>query len=168
MTRAPLSAPALLDAHHDCSSFACEHEALNDWLRKRALANLRAGASRSYVVCAGKQVVGYYALAPGALLPQAATGAVRRNMPTPIPVFVLGRLAVDRDWAGMGIGTGLLKDAVLRCVQAAAIVGGRAVLCHAIDERAKAFYLRHSFVQSPVEPMTVMLQLDRAADLLGG
>jgi predicted N-acetyltransferase YhbS len=110
---------------------------LVEWLQKRGLANQGSGGSRTYVVCTKEhQVVGYYAIAPGAVAPPAATGAVRRNMPAPVPVFVLGRLAVDAKWSGMGIGAGLLKDALLRCAQAAHIVGGRALLCHAIDERA--------------------------------
>ena len=105
---AGLSAPAPISAEHDCSAFSCKHPTLSDWLRKRALANQASGGSRTYVVCGnGSQVVGYYALAPGAVGPQAATGAIRRNMPAPIPVFVLGRLAVDENWSGRGTGSGL-------------------------------------------------------------
>jgi GNAT superfamily N-acetyltransferase len=119
------------------------------------------------VVCAdGSNVVGYYALAPGAVSPETTTGAIRRNTPTPVPVFVLGRLAVHEKWSGMGIGTGLLKDALLRCAQAAEIVGGRALLCHAVDEEAKSFYLKHGFIVSPVEPLTVMLGLKDIGKLL--
>jgi GNAT superfamily N-acetyltransferase len=152
--------PALITPEHDCSTFACRHDALTEWLQKRALANQASGASKTYVVCTDSgEVVGYYALAPGAVAAQSAPGAVRRNMPSPVPVFVLGRLAVHDVWAGMGIGSGLLKDALARCAQAAQIVGGRAILCHAIDEEAKAFYLKHGFQQSPMEPLTVMLSL---------
>ena len=119
------------------------------------------------MVCGnGSQVVGYHALAPGAVGPQAATGAIRRNMPAPIPVFVLGRLAVDENWSGRGIGSGLLKDALLRCALAADIVGGRALLCHAIDEDAKQFYLKHGFAPSPIEPLTVMISLKVVGKLL--
>jgi GNAT superfamily N-acetyltransferase len=159
--------PTLITAEHDCSAFSCRHEALTEWLQKRALANQASGGSKTYVVCSeAGNVVGYYALAPGAVAPQVATGAVRRNMPSPVPVFVLGRLAVHQDWSGMGIGSGLLKDALVRCTQAAEIVGGRAILCHAIDEEAKAFYLKHGFQQSPIEPLTVMLGLKDIAKLL--
>jgi GNAT superfamily N-acetyltransferase len=163
----PLSAPALITAEHDCSAFSCGEGTLTEWLQKRALANQAGGGSRTYVICAeGIRVVGYYALAPGAVARQVATGLVRRNMPTPVPIFVLGRLAVDGLWKGKGIGTGLLKDAMLRCVQAAEIVGGRALLCHAIDEDAKRFYLKHGFVASSLEPLTAMLSLDEIGKLL--
>lgn len=104
-----------------------------DASQKRALANQACGGSKTYVVCAkGNAVVGYYALALGAVAPQVATGAIRRDMPSPIPVFVLGRLAVHQAWGGMGLGSGLLKDALMRCAKAAEIVGGRAMLCHAV------------------------------------
>lgn len=159
--------PALITAEHDCSAFSCAHDALTEWLQKRALANQASGGSKTYVVCTAQhEVVGYYALALGAVAPRNAPGAIRRNMPSPIPVFVLGRLAVHEQWGGMGIGSGLLKDALLRCAQAAEIVGGRALLCHAIDENAKAFYLKHGFVQSPIEPLNVMLGLKDIGKLI--
>ena len=138
-----LKPPALITAEHDCSAFTCRHRTLAEWLQKRALANQARGGSRTYVVCSTSgQVVGYYALAPGAIAPQEATGAVRRNMPNPVPVFVLGRLAVDEAWSGMGIGSGLLKDALVRCTRAADIIGGRALLCHAIDDHASDGHAR--------------------------
>jgi GNAT superfamily N-acetyltransferase len=155
---AELGAPVLLTAEHDTSEFLCRHESLGIWLGKRALANSITGASRTYVVCAaGQRVVGYYALAAGSIAVDAATGRLRRNMPDPLPVIVLGRLAVHRDWAGRGIGSGLLKDAVTRSIQASALIGVRALLCHAIDEEAKAFYLKHGFAESPLDPFTLML-----------
>lgn len=119
------------------------------------------GASRTFVVCAGTEVVGYYALSAGAVLHQATPGNIRRNMPEPIPVAVLGRLAVHSDWSGQGVGTGLLRDAVLRTVRLAEEMGIRALLCHAIDDSAKQFYLHHGFIESPIEPLTVMLNLAR-------
>jgi len=103
--------------------------------------------------------VGYYALAAGAVSHAPAPGHVRRNMPAPIPVVVLGRLAVHADWAGQGIGAGLLKDAVLRALRLSRDMGIRALLCHALHEDAQRFYLHHGFVASPVEPLTVMLNL---------
>ncbi|WP_371434654.1 GNAT family N-acetyltransferase [Polaromonas sp.] len=120
-----------------------------------------SGASKTYVVCAdgGMSVIGYYALATGAVDQQDAPGSIKRNMPSPIPVIVLGRLAVHREWAGKGIGKGLLKDATLRAMQAAQLVGVRALLCHSIDEEAKAFYIKHGFVASPINPLTVMTKL---------
>lgn len=162
-----LKPPALITAEHDCSAFTSRHRTLAEWLQKRALANQARGGSRTYVVCSTSgQVVGYYALAPGAIAPQEATGAVRRNMPNPVPVFVLGRLAVDEAWSGMGIGSGLLKDALVRCTRAADIIGGRALLCHAIDDHARQFYLKHGFQPSPIAPLTVMLGLKDVIKLL--
>jgi GNAT superfamily N-acetyltransferase len=104
-------------------------------------------------------VVGYYALAAGSLAALAAPARLRRNMPDPLPLMVLGRLAVDSAWTGRGIGSGLLKDAVLRSLRAAELIGVRALLCHALDQQAKAFYLKHGFVESPLDPLTVLLAL---------
>jgi GNAT superfamily N-acetyltransferase len=155
-----LRAPVPLATEHDTAAFACRHESLNTWLQKRALANAVSGASRTYVVCAkGKLVVGYYALAAGSLEAASATSRLRRNMPDPLPVIVLGRLAVHSDWGGRGIGGGLLKDAIVRSIQASALIGACALLCHAIDEDAKVFYLKHGFIESPLEPLTLMLGL---------
>jgi GNAT superfamily N-acetyltransferase len=152
--------PVPLTAAHDTSAFVCKHESLTRWLQKRALVNASAGASRSYVVCEGPQrVIGYYALAAGSINGEAAPGRLRRNMPDPLPVIVLGRLAVDTEWSGRGIGSGLLKDAVLRCVQAAELIGVRALICHAIDDEAKAFYLKHGFVESPLDARMVLVGL---------
>lgn len=157
-----LEPPAPIAADHDTSSFTCRHESLSHWLRRRALANASSGATRTYVVCTGKRrVVGYYALAAGSLDTESALPRLRRNMPDPLPVVVLGRLAVDDAWSGRGIGGGLLKDAVLRSLQAADIIGACALLCHAIDDDAKAFYARHGFVESPMQPLTMMLGLTR-------
>ena len=163
MNTAELGAPAPLAGGHDTSEFTCRHEALSAWLGKRALTNAVSGASRTYVVCAAEQrVIGYYALAAGSIAVEAAPGRLRRNMPDPLPVIVLGRLAVHSDWEGRGVGSGLLKDAVLRSIHAASLIGDRALLCHAIDEEAKAFYLKHGFVESPRDPLTMMLGLREA------
>jgi len=155
-----LAAPAAITAAHRLDAFACTDASLTDWLRSKALKNHASGASRCFVVCDGDQVVGYYALAAGAVEQARVPGKIRRNMPQPIPVVVLGRLAVHRDYAGRGIGAGMLKDAVLRSQRAALDVGARALLCHAIDESAKAFYLHHGFVQSPTDGLTLMLKLE--------
>ena len=158
-----LSAPEKLRADHDLSAFECGEPALDDWLRRRALRNEESGASRTYVVCAGKQVVGYYALAVGAVVHAAAPGRVRRNMPDPVPVMVIGRLAVHQRFQGRGIGRGLLRDAVLRTLQASEIAGIRAILVHAISEQARKFYVECGFVASPVDPMTLMITVAEAA-----
>jgi GNAT superfamily N-acetyltransferase len=113
-------------------------------------------------------VVGYYALATGGISQAAATGRVRRNMPEPIPVMVLGRLAVDRAYQGSGLGSALLRDALLRTLAAAEVAGIRAVLLHAISEDAKRFYGRHGFMESPLDPMTMMISLADVEKALGG
>ena len=159
------SAPGPLGDEHRLDDFQCTSPELTKWLISRARKNQREGASRCFVVCDDQQnVIGYYALAAGAVAHQLAAGSVKRNMPDPIPVAVLGRLAVHADWAGKGIGQGLLKDAVQRTLQIAQQMGIRVLLCHAIDEPAKAFYLKHGFIESPVDPMTVMLSLARLQD----
>jgi GNAT superfamily N-acetyltransferase len=155
-----LTAPSPLGDEHRLDAFQCTSPELAKWLLERARQNQASGASRCFVVCEAQQrVVGYYALAAGAVSHEQAPGRIRRNMPDPIPVIVLGRLAVHAGWAGQGIGTGLLKDAVLRSLQTSEQVGARALLCHAVDEAAKAFYLKHGFIESPVHDLTVMLPL---------
>lgn len=154
------AAPVPLTAEHDTSQFVCRHDSLSAWLSKRALANAASGASRTYVVCAPEpRVIGYYALSAGSIAAASVAGRLRRNMADPLPVIVLGRLAVHTDWAGRRIGGGLLKDAVLRSIQASALIGARALLCHAIDEEAVDFYLKHGFLSSPLDPLTLMLGL---------
>lgn len=164
--REEICAPEKLRADHDLSLFDCGEPALDDWLRRRALQNEESGASRTYVVRAGKRVVGYYALAVGSVAHGEAPGRVRRNMPDPVPVVILGRLAVDRSYHGRNLGAGLLRDAVLRTLQAADIAGIRALLVHAISDRAKQFYEKWGFVVSPVDPMTLMITVAEAARTL--
>jgi len=158
---AAISEPAPLAEVHRLDSFRCSKPELEFWLKQRARRNQLEGASRTFVVCADNEVVGYYALCAGAVLHETVPGNIRRNMPEPIPVAVLGRLAVHSDWNGQGVGAGLLKDAVLRTAKLAEEMGIRALLCHAIDESAKEFYLHHGFIESPIEPLTVMLNIAR-------
>lgn len=154
-----ITPPEKLNGEHDIAQFHCGEPTLDDWLRRRALQNEESGASRTYVACMGKRVVGYYALAVGAVAHAEVPGRVRRNMPDPIPVMVIGRLAVDQTVQGQALGPALLRDAVLRTVQAAEIAGIRAILVHAISERAKRFYEKSGFITSPIEPMTLMITL---------
>ena len=162
-----ITAPEKLTPEHDVSAFDSGVPQLDDWLKRRALANEEGGASRTYVVCAGGRVVGYYALANGAVAQAEATGRVRRNMPEPIPVMVLGRLAIDQAYQGRRLGAALLRDAILRTLQAADIAGIRAILVHAISEDAKKFYERSGFSASPVDPMTLMITIADAEKALG-
>jgi GNAT superfamily N-acetyltransferase len=164
----PLSAPEKIRADHDLAGFECGEPALDEWLRKRALQNEQSGASRTYVVCAGQQVAGYYALAVGAVAHSQAPGRVRRNMPDPVPVMFVGRLAVHKDYQGKKIGPGLLRDAVLRTLQASDIAGIRAILVHAISGRARRFYEDCGFIASPIDPMTLMITIAEAAKVFLG
>lgn len=157
-----LAAPVALAPHHDCSAFDCGHAELADWLCRRAQGNEAVRGSRCFVVCEGKRVVGFYALAAGSVQRSQTHGAVRRNMPDPVPAIVLGRLAVDRAWQGQGLGADLLHDAVLRALRASREIGARVLLCHAIDEDARRFYLHQGFVESPFDALTVMLDLRKA------
>jgi GNAT superfamily N-acetyltransferase len=161
------SAPEKLNASHDVLQFECGESSLDSWLKLRALQNEEVGASRTYVLCAGCEIAGYYALATGAISHDEATGKIRRNMPNPVPVMILGRLAIASKFQGCGIGTALLRDAVLRIVQAAEIAGIRAILVHAISDQAKHFYEKHGFVQSPADPMTLMITVAEASRILG-
>lgn len=154
-----LQAPTLLTDAHQLADFDCGVPGLDDWLKRRARANQVSGASRTYVVAEGERVVGYYCLASGAIAVTDAPSSIRRNMPDPIPVTVLGRLAISRSQQGKGLGPALLQDAVLRAMQAAEIVGARGVLVHAISDAACGFYQHYGFVPSPSNPMTLVLSL---------
>lgn len=160
------TAPAPLVPDHELEGFTSGVGPLDDWLKKRARANEAAGASRTYVVCERRRVVGYYSLAAGSVLHPIATGAVRRNMPDPVPVALLGRLAIDTGWQGRGLGLALLRDAILRVLGAAETIGVRPLLVHAISDEARAFYERCGFRPSPVEPMTLMITIDEARRML--
>lgn len=154
-----LIAPCPIADHHDLDQFSCGVPSLDTWLRKRAKSNERSRASRTYVLCAGNRVIGYYALASGSLSNKIAPNKIRRNMPDPIPVMVLGRLAIDQEYQGKKLSDALLRDAILRILQAADIAGIKAILVHAISEEAKKFYIDRSFIVSPSEPMTLVLPL---------
>lgn len=158
-----VSAPQPLSALHDCSLFDCGESSLNDWLRRKALTNQVSGASRTFVITGTdatiSQVLGYYALAAGAVSHAETPGSIRRNMPDPIPVMVMGRLAIDRSCHGQGWGSALLKDAILRTINVAENVGIRALLVHALHEKAREFYLHHGFSESPISTTTLLLRL---------
>ena len=163
------SPPEKLSPELDLAGFDSGEAVLDDWLRRRAAQNEASGASRTYVVRSGIKVAGYYSLAVGVVSHASAPGRIRRNMPDPVPVMVLGRLAVDRSFQGRGVGAGLLRDAVLRTVQAAEIAGIRGILVHAISEKAKRFYESQGFTTSPVDPLTLMITLREAErPLVGG
>mgnify|MGYP001198450078 CR=1 FL=1 len=154
-----LSAPVPLGPQHQIEDFSSGVASLDEWLKRRALANQASGATRTFVVCDADKIVGYYALASGAANVAAAPGRFRRNMPNPIPVVVLARLAVDQAHQGRGLGRALLRDGARRVLHAADAIGIRGILVHAISGEAKAFYLGIGFDSSPIEPMTLMISL---------
>jgi len=157
-----LSVPQSLAATHLHDGFNCGEPSLDDWLKRRALTNHLNGASRTFVVVNPDQcVLGYYALAAGAVAHQDATSAVRRNMPDPVPVMALARTAVDARVQGIKLGAALLQDAVTRVRSVAENADVRALLVHVLNERAKQFYEYYGFRASPVDSMTLMLPLKR-------
>ena len=155
-----LRPPAPLAARHKLGGFCCGEPMLDEWLKRRALANQLSGASRTFVSTNGDdEVMGYYALAPGVVAHRDATRSVRHNMPDPVPVLVLARLAVHTRAQGIRLGAALLQDAVKRAVAVSLHAGVRALLVHALSERARRFYEHYGFQASPVDPMTLMLRL---------
>jgi GNAT superfamily N-acetyltransferase len=162
-----LAAPEPLAAHHNTDAFSCGVDALDHWLKQRALKNQATGASRTFVICDGNRVLAYYALPSSAVAAEQTTGRLRRNMPDPIPVVVLGRLAIDQLLHGQGVGRALVRDACLRVIAAADAIGIRGMLVHALSPEAQAFYTHVGFESSPLEPMTLMATLaDLRAALL--
>jgi GNAT superfamily N-acetyltransferase len=162
-----LSAPELLTAEHDLSRFACGKPALDLWLKTRALSNQRKGFTVVMVVHESGRVVGYYGLAPTAVAPAGMARSIRTGQPpNPMPCLLLGQLATDRDWTSKGIGTGLLRHALMRSVEGANLVGGRALLVNALDEEAALFWRSHGFIASTDDPFTLLRSMsDIAASL---
>jgi GNAT superfamily N-acetyltransferase len=163
----PLSPPEPLSGDHQIAAFDSGEPVLDEWLRRRAAANQASGAPRTYVVCEGKRVVAYYALASGAIAHAGVPGKFRRNMPDPIPVAVLARLAVDRNYQGRGLGRALFRDAAVRVVRAADTIGIRGILVHAISEQARTFYISLGFDPCPTEAMTLVVTLRDLRAALG-
>lgn len=166
MTGLDLTPPAPLTADHALDAFECGEASLDDWLKKRALKNHASGASRCFVICDANTVIGYYCLSAGAISHEAAPKAMRRNMPDPLPVLLIGRLAIDQRYHNHGLGSALLRDAMLRAVHIAADTGVFAILVHALSEQAKRFYLSRGFVESPLQPMTLMMTLATVRTIL--
>lgn len=161
-----LSPPAPITAGLELEAFDSGEESLNHWLKNRALKNQASGASRCFVVCAGNAVIGYYSLSAGAISRETAPKTLRRNMPDPLPVLLLGRLAIDRRYHNRGIGSALLRDAMLRAVNVGGNAGVFAVLVHALSEQAKQFYVSRGFVESPMQPMTLLMTLPTVRSVL--
>lgn len=152
--------PAPVSADFDASNFDCGKLPLNDWIKYRAL-KAQGRSARCYVVATRRNVVaGYYCISTGGVNREEAPSKIRRNMPDHVPVVIIGRLAVDKNHQGKGIGRGLLKDALSRIVTASDIVGVRAVLVHAIDVDAVPFYANYGFHAFPVGTQTLFLPME--------
>ena len=161
-----LSAPAPITNKHNFSGFNSGETSLDYWLKNRALKNQVSGASRCFVVCNSSRVIGYYCLSAGAISHERTPKKMRRNMPDPLPILLLGRLAVDRKYQNKGVGSALLRDALLRAVSVSADAGVFAILVHAISEDAKEYYTSRGFVQSPIQEMTLMMTLETVKAVL--
>ncbi len=162
-----LSTPELLTARHDVTQFACGKPALDNWLKTHALANQQKGFTVVMVVHQADRVVGYYGLAPTAVAPAIMPRAIKTGQsPNPVPCLLLGQLATDQQWAGKGIGSGLLRHALMRSVAGAQLIGGRALVVNAIDTDAAKFWLRYGFVASKDNPLVLFRSMaDIAASL---
>jgi GNAT superfamily N-acetyltransferase len=162
-----LSIPEPLTEAHDVSAFSCGKPSLDHWLQTRALSNQQKGFTAVLVVHDESRVVGFYGLAPTAVVPNALPRSIRTGQPPdPVPCLLLGQLATDQAWAGRGVGTGLVKHALQRCVTAAKLVGGRALLVNAVDLDAAAFWQRRGFLPSRDDRLILVRSIaDIAASL---
>jgi GNAT superfamily N-acetyltransferase len=163
-----LSSPEPLSALHNVSEFSCGKPSLDHWLKARALSNQEKGFTAVMVVHEAYRVVGYYGLAPAAVVPAVLPRSIRTGQPPdPVPCLLLAQLATDLDWAGQGIGTGLVKHALQRCIQAAALIGGRALMVNAVDLEAAEFWRRRGFIVSKDEPLVLFRSMGDIAASLG-
>lgn len=166
MTTLHLSPASPITPNIELADFDSGELFLNEWLKKRALKNNAAGASRCFVLCNGNSVIGYYSLSAGAISHETAPEAMRRNMPDPLPVLLLGRLAVDKRYHNKGIGQALLRDALIRAVNVSGNAGVFAILVHALNDQAKQFYLSRGLVESPLQPMKLIMTIETIRSIL--
>jgi GNAT superfamily N-acetyltransferase len=157
-SRQPLSVIEKLTKYHDPSSFDCGKSSLNDWLRRFALTNQQNDSARTYVLHRAGKVVGYYSLTAGSVRSEESPARIAKGLAKhPIGVILLARLAIDRTEHKTGLGRTMLVDALSRAMTAADAIGARAMLVHAIDEDAVAFYRKFGFEPSPIDPKQLML-----------
>ena len=161
-----LTPPAPITPNQELAYFDSGELSPNEWLKKRAFKNHATGVSRCFVLCADKHVIGYYSLSAGAISHEAAPKSMRRNMPNPLPVLLLGRFAVDKRYHNQGIGQALLRDAIMRAVNVSSDAGVFALLVHALSDQAKQFYLSRGFVESPLQSMTLFMTIETVRSIL--
>lgn len=165
--REGISPPALLNASHDCSAFDCGNVALNDWLKLRAFKG-QGRTARTYVVCEGAKVIGYYCILSGGIERSELPKSLKEHgLPNHIPVAIIGRLARDLSYKGSGLGLDLLQDALTRVALASQTIGIRCVLAHAIDDKAARFWKDNEFIESPLGSRTFYLPIETIIDGLG-
>ena len=156
--------PMPLEVADDLVGFDCGEESLNHWLQRTAHNNHKSGASRVFTIKEKGQVIGYYCLAAGSIARVAAPKKLIRNSPDPLPIILLGRLAIDNRYKGQGLGGFLLRDAILRSISLTQNLGVVALVAHALNQSAKEFYLQYGFLESPLSDMTLILPLKNLAD----
>ena len=160
--------PEPLDERHEISEFHSGVSSIDTWLRSKARLNEAKGGARTYVVCEGERVVGFYSLAASSVERRRLSSRVARNMPEPVPVILLGQLAVDARYRGLGLGSDLLVDAARRSLAVVKLIGARAVVAHALDERVKSFYAQFGFrPYSDREPLMLVLRISELKAFLG-
>lgn len=163
-----LAGPAPLAQNHELDQFHSGETSLDGWLKNRARANQVGGASRVFVTCDGNRVVGYYSLSSSSIVQEIVPSRFRRNMPDPIPVVLLGRLAIDKEWQGKGVGRALFRDAAMRVSHAAEVIGIRGIVVHAVSDEARKFYAAIGFSECPHEPLTLVVTLQDIRAVIGG
>jgi hypothetical protein len=162
--RGGITPPTLLNASHDFSRFDCGNEALNDWLKVRAL-DSEGKTARTYVACDNNSVIGYYCISSGAVERSELPKALRKHgLPNPIPIAIIGRLARDLSYKGTGLGLDLLHDALSKIVLASETIGIRCVLVHAIDDQAAKFWRENEFIESSIGARTFFLPIETIID----
>lgn len=162
---AAILAPTPLLPTHDLSRFDCGKIPLNDWIQNTALSS-EGRSARCYVALQRNSVIGFYCLSTGAVQHDGAPRVLRRNLPNPTPIVIIGRLAVDKSYQSKGIGRALLKDALLRVTKASELVGVRAVLVHTVDQEAVPFYARYGFRAFPMGNQSLFLPVDEIVKVL--
>jgi hypothetical protein len=162
-----LHAPVHIEPSHDCGGFDCGQPSLNEWLRDRA-ATSEGKTARTYVVCDGRSVVGYYCIANGSIERAKLPSKLKREQgqPTQTSVAIIGRLARDVRYRGTGLGADLLRDAIVRIVSVSEIIGVRCILVHAIDDKTVEFYKSFEFIESPIGSRTLFLPIETAISAL--